>query len=428
MTIQKEEIPETATETQDWEDQLERVGFVRRVFLARRWYGADWWFVAISTVMVVAFIIIALFPGWFAPYRPDQIVGPRFLAPGEHPDVPVLIFPVDSSFNELKDLAVPAGEPRPPVGVVQGVPTGGALNERAKAIDDEIKNEPEGLRLRPRINRYASIEEVLQAVADGEDLAAVVQSTEWENGMAEQFPTLREGQSITGEISTSGGFFMGTNDIGQDVWSRLLWGTRIALFIGFSASIVAFVIGVPLGLFAGFLGGPLDRLLSLIMDSLYAFPGLILAIAITAVLGPSVLNVVVAIAVLYVPTYYRIVRGQTLSVKEEVYVEAALSIGARRSEILWQYIFPNVIPSVAIIFSVNVADSILTGAGLSFLGLGLPPTIADWGIDVARGQRFIQTGWWMITYPGLAIIAVVLAFSMMGEGLTEIFNPKLRER
>jgi len=428
VTIQKEEHSETISETQDWENELERVGFVRRIFLARRWYGADWWFVAISTVMVIAFIIIALFPAWFAPHKPDEIVGPRFLAPGEHPAVPVLIVPADSPFNELKDLAVPSGEPQPSVGVVQGVPTGGALNERAKAIDDEVKNQPEGLRLRPRINRYASVEEALQAVADGNDLAAVIQSTEWEGGMAEEFPTLREGQSITGEISTSGGFFMGTNDIGQDVWSRLLWGTRVALFIGFSASIVALLFGVPLGLFAGFLGGPFDRLLSLVMDSLYAFPGLILAIAITAVLGPSVLNVIVAIAVLYVPTYYRIVRGQTLSVKQEVYVEAAQSIGARRTEILWQYIFPNVIPSVAIIFSVNVADAILTGAGLSFLGLGLPPTIADWGIDVARGQRFIQTGWWMITYPGLAIISVVLAFSMMGEGLTEIFNPKLRER
>jgi peptide/nickel transport system permease protein len=428
MTMTKEDRPETTPEAETWESDLERVGFVRRMFLARRWYGADWWFVAISTVMVIAFIVIAFFPSWFAPYKPDEIVGPRFLAPGEHPAVPVLIVPVDSPVNELKDLAVPPGEPRPPVGVVQGVPTGGALNEQAKAIDDKLKNQPEGLRLRPRINRYTSVEETLQAVADGEDLAAVIQSTEWEGGMAEEFPTLREGQSITGEIYTSGGFLMGTNDIGQDVWSRLLWGTRIALIIGFSSSIVALLFGVPLGLLAGFLGGSLDRLLSLVMDSLYAFPGLILAIAITAVLGPSVLNVIVAIAVLYVPTYYRIVRGQTLSVKEEIYVEAAQSIGARRAEILWQYIFPNVIPSVAIIFSVNVADAILTGAGLSFLGLGLPPTIADWGIDVARGQRFIQTGWWMITFPGLAIISVVLAFSMMGEGLTEIFNPKLRER
>jgi peptide/nickel transport system permease protein len=424
----KEELPEAATETAAWATELERVGFVRRMFMARRWYGADWWFVAISAVMVLTFIFIALFPGLVAPFEPDALVGPRFLAPGAHPAVPVLIVPVDSTFNELKDLAVQAGAARPAVGVVQGSPTGGALNEQAKAIDDQLKNEPEGLRLRPRINRYASIEEALQAVADGVDTAAVIQSAEWEGGLAEQFPTLRQGASITGQVSSSGGFILGTNDIGQDVFSRLLWGTRVALIIGFSASIVALVLGVPLGLMEGYLGGPLDRLLSVVMDSLYAFPGLILAIAITAVLGPSILNVIVAIAVLYVPTYYRIVRGQTLSVKEEVYVEAAKSIGAHNAEILQKYVFPNVIPSVAIIFSVNVADAILTGAGLSFLGLGLPPTIADWGIDLARGQRFIQTGWWMITYPGLAIIAVVLAFSMMGEGLTEIFNPKLRER
>ncbi|MFZ5923109.1 MAG: ABC transporter permease [Chloroflexota bacterium] len=283
------------------------------------------------------------------------------------------------------------------------------------------------MRLRPRIDRYPSLEEALQAVVDGNALAAVVQTTEFDE-IASQFPTLRTGESITGETATAGGFILGTNDIGQDVLSRLLWGTRVALIIGFSASIVALVLGVPLGLFAGFVGGSFDRLLSLVMDSLYAFPGLILAIAITAVLGPSMLNIIVAIAVLYIPTYYRIVRGQTLSVKEEVYVEAAKSIGARSLEILQKYIFPNVIPSVAIIFSVNVADAILTGAGLSFLGLGLPPTIADWGIDLARGQRFIQTAWWMITFPGLAIMLVVLAFSMMGEGLTEIFNPKLRER
>ena len=429
MTATKEQLPETAPETESWESELEQVGFVRRMFLARRWYGTDWWFVAISSLMVIGFIIVALVPGLFTSYSPYALVGPRFLAPGEHPAVPVLIVPAASPVNTLKDLAVPAGQPRPGVAVVQGVPTGTALNEQAQAIDNQIRNEPEGLRLRPRINRYSTIEEALQAVVDGTDQAAVVQSTEWEKqGLAKQFPTLREAQSITGGTATAGGFILGTNDIGQDVYSRLLWGTRVALIIGFSASIVALVLGVPLGLFAGFVGGPFDRLLSLVMDSLYAFPGLILAIAITAVLGPSILNIIVAIAVLYIPTYYRIVRGQTLSVKEEVYIEAAQSIGARSLEILRIYIFPNVIPSVAIIFSVNVADAILTGAGLSFLGLGLPPTIADWGIDLARGQRFIQTAWWMITFPGVAILMVVLAFSMMGEGLTEIFNPKLRER
>jgi peptide/nickel transport system permease protein len=283
------------------------------------------------------------------------------------------------------------------------------------------------LRLRPNIDRYQTVGEALNAVINGTDAAAVIESTEYANN-ASKYPDLREAEKISGGVQTAGGFLLGTNDIGQDVWSRLLWGTRIALIIGFSSSIVALAFGVPLGLAAGFVGGIFDRLMSLLMDSMYAFPGLILAIAITAVLGPSVINVIVAIAVLYVPTYYRIVRGQTLSVKEEVYIEAARSIGARAREILIRYIFPNVIPSVAIIFSVNVADAILTGAGLSFLGLGLPPTIADWGIDLARGQRFMQTAWWMITFPGFTILLTVLAFTLMGEGLTEIFNPKLRER
>jgi peptide/nickel transport system permease protein len=419
--------PEIKPDTTTWEVELKKVGLVRRILNARRWYGADWWFVVISSVLVVIFIIIALFPKLFAPYDPHALVGPSFLAPGEYPPVPVLVVPNTSSVNTLKDLAVTTDQPRPTISVVQGGNTAGALNDAALAIDNQIKNEAGGLRLRPVIDRYPSLQEALQAVASGKDNAAVIISTEY-TSIKDQYPTLRETQSLTGGAQTVGGFLLGTNDIGQDVWSRLLWGTRVALLIGFSSSIVALVLGVPLGLIAGFLGGALDRLMSLLMDSMYAFPGLILAISITAVLGPSVFNVIVAIAVLYIPTYYRIVRGQTLSVKEEVYVEAARSIGARNREILQQYIFPNVIPSVAIIFSVNVADAILTGAGLSFLGLGLPPTIADWGIDLARGQPFIQNAWWMITFPGLTILLVVLAFTLMGEGLTEIFNPKLRER
>ena len=177
---------------------------------------------------MLAFIIIAIVPGWFAPFDPYALVGHRFTAPGEHPAIAVLVVPADSPVNELQDLAVPSGQPRPSVAVVQGEPSGGALNERAQAIDGEIKNGPEGLRLRPRIDRYSTIEEALQAVVDGTDTAAVVQSTEWETkGLAKQFPTLREGHGITGEIATAGGFILGTNDIGQDVWSRLLWGTPL---------------------------------------------------------------------------------------------------------------------------------------------------------------------------------------------------------
>ena len=190
---------------------------------------------------------------------------------------------------------------------------------------------------------------------------------------------------------------------------------------------MALVVGVPLGLISGFVSGPFDRIMTLLMDSLYSFPGLILAISIAAVLGPGIGNIIVAIAVLYIPTYYRIVRGQTLSVKEELYVEAARSLGAKRWTILWKYIFPNVIPSVVIIFSVNVADAILTEAGLSFLGFGLPPDTPDWGIDLARGQDYIRRAWWLITFPGVMVSLVTLSFSMFGESLSEILNPRLAE-
>lgn len=426
MFHKKEELTNTPPEGTSWEAELKRIGFVRRLLMGRHWYGADWWFVVISSIAVLGFIIVAIFPGVFAPYSPDELVGPRFLAPGEIPSQSVLIVPTDSSINELRDLATATGAERPKIAVVQGVSTAGDLNAQAQKIDQELKNQPEGLRLRPVISRFETLQLALQAVADGKVKAAVILNTEFET-VKDQFPTLHEGNSITGEAAGHG-FVFGTNDIGQDIFSRMIWGTRIAIIIGFSSSLLSLFLGVPLGLLAGFLGGSFDRLLSLLMDSLYSFPGLILAIAITAVLGPSIFNIIVAISVLYIPTYYRIVRGQTLQAKEEVYVEAARSIGSRRNEILRRYIFPNVIPSVAIIFSINVADAILTGAGLSFLGLGLPPTMADWGIDLARGQRFIQNAWWMITFPGLAILLVVLSFTLLGEGLTEIFNPKLRDR
>ena len=410
-----------------WRNELQQVGFVRRLFQARKWYGADWWFVAISTVMVIGFIFVALFPQWLAPYRFDQIVGTSFLAPGKYPDLPMLITHTESPIESLRDLAVSPNADRPAIGVIRGSPSAVAVNEQSQVVDGQLVSENTGLRLRPRIERFVTVPELLDALVAGEVVAGVINISEFAEFTGD-YPQLHSSASLSGGTATAGGFILGTNDIGQDVFSRLIWGTRVAILIGFSSSIISLLLGLPLGLLAGYFGGKLDRLLSLVMDSLYAFPGLILAIAITAMLGPSIYNVIVAIAVLYIPTYYRIARGQTLAVKEEVFIEAAQSIGARRWEILWRYVFPNVIPSIAIIFSVNAADAILTGAGLSFLGLGLPPTIADWGIDLARGQRYIQTAWWLITFPGIAIMLIVLAFTMMGESLMEIFNPKLRER
>lgn len=223
-------------------------------------------------------------------------------------------------------------------------------------------------------------------------------------------------------------FPMGTDHLGRDVLSRVIYGARVVMLIALVSAAFSALIGVPLGLLSGFFGGKADRVLSLVMDSIYSFPGLILAIAIAAMLGRGIINICIAIAVVYIPTYFRMVRGHVLAVKEELYVEAARSLGARAVTILHLYIFPNVIPSVAVIFSLNIADAILTAAGLSFLGLGVPPPTPDWGLDLSKGKAFLPGGyWWMITFPGLMIALVALGFSMLGEGLNEILNPRLVE-
>ncbi len=223
-------------------------------------------------------------------------------------------------------------------------------------------------------------------------------------------------------------YLMGTDKLGRDIFSRVVYGAQTIMIVAMLSAILSSLGGVPLGLLSGFTGGKLDRVLSLVMDSIYSFPGLILAIAMAAMLGPGVVNISIAIAVIYVPTYYRMVRGQVLSVKEELYVEAAESLGASAGTILRRYVFPNVIPSVAVVFSLNISDAILTEAGLSFIGLGVPPPTPDWGFDLNAGRPYLPGGrWWLITFPGVMIAIVALGFSLLGEGLNEILNPRLRE-
>ncbi len=417
------DLPEM--ELTPWERDLARVGWLRRALRARRWYGVDWWFVAISGVLVAGFLLLAFLPGLFAPHDPREQVGPRLLAPGELPEVETLVVPADSPAQELADFA---DTTRVKVAVLKGTPSSETVRAEADRITERLKAEGSDLRVRVRVVRFEALAEALGALEDGK-VDALVASSKALDAVLADHPDLRTTGPVTaGAAGVVRSFPLGTNQLGQDVLSRLIWGTRVAFLIGFSTALLSLLAGLPLGLLAGYAGGKLDRGMSLVMDSLYAFPGLILAIAITAVLGPSIFNVIVAIAVVYVPTYYRIVRGQTLSVKEDLFVEAARSLGARSRTILRRYVFPNVIPSVAIIFSVNVADAILTGAGLSFLGLGLPPDTPDWGIDLAHGQQNIQNAWWLITFPGLAVMLVVLAFTLLGEGLMEMYNPKLRDR
>jgi len=237
-------------------------------------------------------------------------------------------------------------------------------------------------------------------------------------------PNLRVGPI---RASPSLQFPMGTNHLGQDMWSRILWGGSIMLQVSALSVLVCFLIGVPLGLFSSYIGGMFDRACSLVIDAVYAFPGLVIAIAIAAMLSPGVINMALSIAVVYIPSYFRIVRSQVLSIKELAYVEAAQAAGAKWYTTLFRYILPNVIPSIVVVVTINFADAILTAAGLTFIGLGLSIDIPDWGWDLTSGRTLIASGaWWVITFPGLMIILLALGFTFIGEGLSELLNPKLQ--
>ncbi len=237
-------------------------------------------------------------------------------------------------------------------------------------------------------------------------------------------PTQRVGPAFSPPSST---FILGTNSIGHDVFSRLLHGGRTVLYVAIISTLMSMSIGIPLGMISGYIGGWPDRFLAVIMDAIYSFPGIILAIAIAAMLGPgNIFNIAIAIAVTYIPTYYRMVRGQVLSIKSTPMVEAAIAIGAPVRVILLEYIFPYVVPVIVVIFSMNIADAILTEAGLSYLGFGVTPPTPDWGYDLRSGQPYIVNAWWISTFPGLMITIAVVGFSMLAESLNELLSPKLR--
>jgi peptide/nickel transport system permease protein len=223
-------------------------------------------------------------------------------------------------------------------------------------------------------------------------------------------------------------FPLGSDELGRDMLSRVIAGGGVMLQVAIVSVLACLAIGVPLGLFSSHTGGLVDKFFSLIMDSIYAFPGLILAIAIALVLGRGVINMALSITVVYIPSYFRVIRSQVLSIKELPYVEAANAAGAKKRTILSRYILPNVLPSIVVVATVNFADAILTAVGLTFIGMGVPPNVADWGWDLSNGQKLLASGsWWVITFSGIMIILLALGFSLMGEGLSELLNPRLEQ-
>ncbi|MGL5082617.1 MAG: ABC transporter permease [Microcoleaceae cyanobacterium] len=219
--------------------------------------------------------------------------------------------------------------------------------------------------------------------------------------------------------------WFGTSRQGYDVFSRTLFGTQAAWQVLTLATALSLVIGVPLGLLSGYWGGRMDRLLLFLMDTIYTLPGLLLSITLAFVVGRGVLNAAIALSIAYIPQYYRVVRNQTISVKTELFVQAAQALGAGTWGILARYLFPNVIQSVPVLFTLNAADAILTLGSLGFLGLGLPEETPEWGHDLRLALEALPTGiWWTALFPGLAITAMVVGLSFFGEGIEGWLNPQ----
>ncbi|MDY7013139.1 MAG: ABC transporter permease [Cyanobacteriota bacterium] len=227
--------------------------------------------------------------------------------------------------------------------------------------------------------------------------------------------------------SPSTDHWFGTSRQGYDVFSRTLYGAQAALQVVLLATSLSLLVGVPLGLIGGYLGGKLDKVLLFVMDAVYAFPRLLLAMTLAFVVGRGIFNAAIAVSISFIPQYYRVVRNQTTSVKTEMFIEAAKALGASPTHVLSRYLFLNVVQSIPVLFTLNTANAIFILGGLGFLGLGLPEDVPEWGHDLKLALDALPTGvWWTTLFPGLAMTLMVVGLSLLGEGLSEWLNPRSR--
>jgi len=220
--------------------------------------------------------------------------------------------------------------------------------------------------------------------------------------------------------------WFGTDEVGNDVYTRVVLGARVSLQIGLIITTLAALVGVPLGIVAGYLGGALGELIMRVTDLFLSVPALVLALAVVGALGPGIVNAMLAVALVWWPGYVRLLQGKTLALKQETYVEAARAVGTGRLRIVFVHILPNCVSPIVVKASMDMGTAILTAASLGFIGLGAQPPYPEWGAMISYGRNYLPTWWWYSAFPGLAIYLTVLGFNLLGDGLRDVLDPKTR--